>query len=335
MTDGLSSEGFDLHFPQVYEPQLASGVLRSIADDFQVEEQLGYEPEGTGEHCFIWLRKREANTEWVAEQLAQFSGIRKRDVNYAGRKDRHAVTIQWFSLWLPGQPDPDFSQLDLPGVEVLKVYRHNRKLRRGSHQGNQFVIKIREIAGLGSLTGAALTSAIDDRLAAIREQGFPNYFGPQRFGHDGQNLHQAQQLITALLESGASSRRRGRRGDIYVSAARSYLFNRVLAAHVEAGSWQQLDERGRPETGPLPGLVRKPHPAAAWEQKVLEAATGQLAEHWVSCFAQIGMKASRRPLAVLPSDLSWRWQDQVLQVSFGLPTGSYATALLEQIFVLQ
>ena len=129
---------YDLDFPRFHGAPPATGVIRSLPEDFQVDEQLGFEPEGRGEHLFVLLRKRGENTQWIARQLAELAGIKPVDVNYAGLKDRHAVTTQWFSLWLPGQPDPDLSGLP-DTVSVLKTARHSRKLKRGGHRCNRFV----------------------------------------------------------------------------------------------------------------------------------------------------------------------------------------------------
>jgi len=329
MTDHL----FDLNFPEVYPEPLANAVIRQTPEDFLVIEDLGYSPSGEGEHCFIWVEKREANTEWVAEQFAQRLDMKKRDVSYAGRKDRHAVTRQWFSLWLPGRETPQETDLQVEGTTILGINRHHKKLRRGSHQGNEFVIWVREL--ISPMAQSQLKSSVDERLREISEQGFPNYFGPQRFGHDGQNLQQAVLLIDSLLTSGEEKRRRGGRGDMFISAARSYLFNHVLAERIRDGSWQNDDDQARPLTGPLLGLIRKPHPLDEWENHHLEKLSPGVFRSWQKCFQQLGMRASRRQLRIQPSDMTWEWQGDDLRLSFYLPTGSYATALIEQLFVLQ
>ena len=95
------------------------GRLRTQPEDFIVEEALGYAADGAGEHVLLTVQKREANTAWVAQQLARFAGVDARSVGYAGRKDRHALTTQSFSVHLPGRPDPDWGALQLPGVRVL------------------------------------------------------------------------------------------------------------------------------------------------------------------------------------------------------------------------
>jgi len=67
--------------------------------------------------------------------------------------------------------------------------------------------------------------------------GFPNYFGPQRFGFDGKNFTAAVQWLTA--NEGIKSLPRTQRS-LYLSAVRSAAFNHVLAQRVRNGTWNQL-----------------------------------------------------------------------------------------------
>jgi tRNA pseudouridine13 synthase len=161
-----------------------TGRIRVEPGDFRVDEELGFEPTGAGEHAFLLVEKIEANTEWVAKRLAGKAGVAPMNVGYAGLKDRHAITRQSFSVHLPGRPDPDWSALAIPGVRVLAASRHEKKLKRGAHRGNRFRIRVRDVDGD--------RGAVEQRLALIRERGVPNYFGEQRFGRDAGNIAQAR-----------------------------------------------------------------------------------------------------------------------------------------------
>ena len=106
----------------------------------------------------------------------------KRDVGYAGLKDKHAVTRQHLSLHLPGgTPEQDAESVERmrhhePRLKLLWHARHANKLRRGHHGGNRFVIYVREVEP----TAVVRAKPIVDRLVAA---GVPNYFGEQRFGY--------------------------------------------------------------------------------------------------------------------------------------------------------
>ena len=114
-----------------------------------------------------------------------------------------------------------------PDFEVLEAHPHTRKLPRGALAGNRFAVRLRPQDGDGTRLGTLLAP----RLADISRRGVPNYFGPQRFGRDGANLARTHaQLRSLRLEE---------RGFV-LSAARSVLFNAVLAARVAAGTWEHF-----------------------------------------------------------------------------------------------
>jgi len=330
--------------PLAWGEPLGSGRIRVQAEDFQVQEVASVTPDGEGEHCWLYVRKRGSNTQWLARELARHAGVPLSAVSYAGLKDRHAVTEQWFSVHLPGRPDPDWRALDSDAVQVLQAQRHSRKLKTGTLRGNRFVLRIRDFD--------VAPGQLDQRLRQLAAGGFPNYFGSQRFGHDAGNLAGAAQLLF-----GRARRLPRQSRSLYLSAARSALFNRVLAARVADGSWNtalpgealqlqgksacfvadQLDAGliGRLQaleihpTGPLCGagepLARGA--AADYEQRVLAPCA-----HWIEALRRQRLDAARRALRVLPEQLGWETDaggNPVL--SFFLPAGAYATCLLREI----
>lgn len=328
--------------PHAFGPPPLRGRLRSAPEDFFVEEILGYEADGAGEHAFLLVEKRGTNTEWAARELAKFAGIQPMNVGYAGMKDRHAVTRQVFTLHLPGKADPDWSAFPGDEVKIISSARHSRKIKRGALRGNRFVIVLREVEGD--------REAAEARLAAMAARGVPNYFGEQRFGLGGNNVQQAKAMFG------------GRRVDrdkrsILLSAARSHIFNGVLAERVTAGAWDApmdgeiwsldgsrswfgpepfndtLAERlGRFDihpSGPLWGSGETPAADAAGE---LERAVAARDEDLAVGLAGARMDQERRALRLMPRDLTWRWlEDGALEVSFGLPAGAYATTVLREV----
>lgn len=303
---------FALDFPRALGRGVCRGRLRVVPEDFEVEELLPAEFEftGAGEHLCLQIRKRGENSRWVARQLAAAAGIAEDDVGFCGLKDRSAVTTQWFSLPVRGDPTLALGGLD---AEILTRRRHHAKLRRGMHAGNRFRIRLREVVGE--------RAAIAGRLADIA-RGVPNYFGPQRFGIAGNNLVAAQRLL-----AGSRIRGGGRNG-IYLSAARAWLFNLVLAARVQDGSWQRpLDGESQP-TGPLWGRGRNPASplVAALETEVL--ADWQT---WCHGLEYAGLRQERRSLVLIPHDLCWRWDEADLVLEFRLGTGAFATTVLAEL----
>lgn len=320
------------------------GRLRVTPDDFQVREELSFALEGAGEHVWLWVRKRDANTDWVARRLAERAGVPAGAVGYAGLKDRRAVTEQWFSVPLPGRAEPDWTGDPAAEFTVLKAVRHSRKLRRGALAGNVFRIVARDLEG----DPAKLT----ERLALIAANGAPNYFGEQRFGREGGNLERA----AAMLRGEETVRDRHRRG-LYLSAARSVLFNAVLARRVGDRTWNQPlpgevlmlagshsiftvaepDETIRRRvaefdlhpTGPLWGAGELLSSGPARE---LEEAIAATLPVFCAGLAAEGLRQERRALRLMVRDLAVALPTPGTAIfSFGLPAGAYATTVLREL----
>ena len=330
--------------PLAFGAPLLTASIRSTPEDFQVDELPAFEATGEGEHLLLDIRKRGANTVAVAKQLAQWAGLPEMAVSYAGQKDRHAVTTQRFSVHLPKRVAPDLAALASDDVQVLASTWHNRKLQRGALAGNRFKLVLRDLQGDAA--------AIDERLRLIAARGLPNWFGEQRFGRDGGN-------VPAALQMFAGRRVRKDQRSMLLSAARSALFNRVLAARVEQGNWDTpLDgevwmlDGSRSVFGPEPmsdvlaeRLARFDiHPSAPlWGVGELRSADAAraLEEQALSDdqalalrvgLEEAGLKQERRALRLRPALMQHQWlAADVLELSFALPPGCYATAVLHEL----
>jgi len=319
-----------------------SARMRTQDEDFRVEEIDAFEATGSGEHLLLTIEKRGMNTAFAAKRIAAWAGIPEMGVSHAGLKDRHAVTRQRFSVHLPKKVAPDIAALEADELRVLKAEWHARKLPRGALAGNRFELLLRDADGD--------REAVDARLQAIAARGIPNYFGEQRFGRDGDNVQQALAMFAGRRV------RREQRG-MLLSAARSHLFNRVLAARVETGSWDRaLDgevwmlDGSRSVFGPEPlddallarlwafdihptgplwgaGELRTRHEARALEEDALADVVSMKLRAGLE---GEGMKQERRALRLRPADLSWEWTGDGLRLRFALPPGSYATVVLRE-----
>jgi tRNA pseudouridine13 synthase len=328
--------------PCAHGGPLARATVRAAAEDFVVEEDLGFAPAGDGAHLLLKVRKTDANTAWVARELARLAGCQPRDVGYAGLKDRRAVAVQWFSVPRPRSP-VDLQAARGEGFEVLEVHRHTRKLPRGALAGNRFAVRLRAPDG----DGARLLECLGPLLAAITSRGVPNYFGPQRFGRGGANLIGGGRDIAHLPAT-----ERGLR----LSAARSVVFNALLAVRVGEGSWERLvpgdvagldgrgsifpvdacDETlaarcGRLEihpTGPLWGAGEPPTRAGVLE---LENRIGaEFAAQCAVC-AAAGMRQERRSLRVRVAELCSQAETGAVVLRFRLARGCFASAVLREL----
>ena len=273
---------------------------------------------------FLWLEKRGLNTADLVRRLARLAGVQRRDVGYSGLKDRNALTRQWFSVSLGARAEPDWSELEsTANIRVIDTGRHRRKLRRGTHRGNRFTLRLRELEGD--------RAQLERRLQELRERGAPNYFGEQRFGRDGATMQQARRWVS---EGGKVSRER--RG-LYFSALRGWLFNRLLAQRVRAGDWDRVrpgdvcmlagsrsffacgqvdtDIESRAAAGDLhPGLP-------LWGRGADLSCFELPADDQLLCafLEDRGLEVAWRPTRLLPDDFCWQFcDDDSLQLDFAL-----------------
>lgn len=324
------------------------GSIKTTPEDFIVEEVLSFEPSGLGEHAFVLVEKWGENTDFVARQLARFTSTKARDIGYAGLKDRHGRTRQWFSVQLPGKEDPDWSLWQGEQFNVITHTRNDRKLRRGAIKENQFTLTIRDLD--------QPPTALMERVKAIAESGVPNYFGPQRFGRDGNNVERALDLIR-----NPSTRINPNLRGIFLSAARSEIFNQILSERVLDGTWNQSiagdvymfpDSKSHFEAEAdaedIKDRIRRMviHPSGPLVGEKPSVASGKAAEienRVLSRFSEIhdGLKSERleslrRPYRLVPEQLTAEaLDDGSLRLRFNLPAGTYATTILRELIVFE
>jgi len=330
--------------PYAHSGPAGTGKLRVEIDDFIVDEVLGFDLSGEGEHVFLQIEKRNCLTESIAQNLAKFVGVRRRDVGFAGLKDKFAKTTQWFSVPVPFDVDLDWSRLNDVTRKVLRVERHRRKLKRGALSGNRFEILLRNLE--------ADLQRIENILNSIRNVGVPNYFGPQRFGRCGQNISGA----VALFKSRKSIGDRFKRG-MYLSAARSHVFNLILATRVDRQDWNyaccgdammlhgsnsyfRIDEPTDEINQRT--MAGKIHPTGAMWGIGPSDVTGDMlglekrvvSENRLLCdgLESNGVKMARRSLRLMPNSLDWQFiGSDSLKLTFSLQSGGYATSVLREL----
>ncbi len=336
--------------PTAWGDPLGAGVLRATPEDFEVDEILGFAASGEGPHALLRVRKRGANTEWVARELARTVGVKPFEVGFAGLKDRNAVTTQHFTVPRGKRAAEEFIGLQGEGFEVLGSAAHQRKLPRGALEGNRFVLTVRELA----CDAAQLT----ERVQRIARGGCPNYFGEQRFGREAGNLEQVLRTAQQLAEGGGTDRRRRGRDDagFMLSAARSVIFNAMLAMRVSQGSWNRLspgdvanlDGRGSVfavdavdaeleqrcaalDVHPTAPLAGKGESLARGEVLAREEAVAAQFPEALSVIHAEGMKPERRALRIRVRDLEHEYSGDTLRLRFALSAGSFATTVLREI----
>ncbi|MBU2863740.1 tRNA pseudouridine(13) synthase TruD [Reinekea forsetii] len=333
---------FSLDWPHAYSFERVKGVLKQYPEDFKVTEKLPESPSGEGEHLWLTIEKTNQNTAWVAKQIAKWANVQPRHVSYAGLKDRQAITIQTFSVHLPGLQTPDTGLLEIDGVKIINATRHSKKLRTGQLIGNNFTIRVRNVEQSKDI--------IEKNWSQVCEQGIPNYFGPQRFGRQGKNVEDGSQWLLGEKKLPKHLQ------SICLSAVRSYLFNNLLAQRIAEGSWSTLIpgdfaqfnagkagfycEKIEPaeierckngEISPsasLPGESRDEFAALdAREQNTLEPF-----QELTSALINKRVARHFRKLRVFPESPALHFESGDPVFSFFLPAGCYATAVMTELF---
>ncbi|MBT5862231.1 MAG: tRNA pseudouridine(13) synthase TruD [Gammaproteobacteria bacterium] len=310
---------------RVHGAPLFRAIIRATPEEFDVSEELGYEFDGNGEHDFLYVEKVGTNTEWLSRQLADFADVPARDVGYSGLKDRHAVTRQWFSV--PRWHSPDWSLVDIAGASILEQARHSKKLRRGAHKSNRFKIVLR-----GKLPDSGL---LKERIRMIAMMGVPNYYGEQRFGHEGGNIQ--------LANDWAAGKRLPRhKRSIAISSARSFLFNERLNEKALDGSWNHLTSGDLANLDGTGSIFSVDDVDSEIERRCAEmdihpaeelACGGSQCGHeaWQNAFDKARVKPASRSLRLRVIDLQMEIGNQRAKLCFKLGRGAFATSVLREI----
>jgi tRNA pseudouridine13 synthase len=327
----------------------AQAKFKVQSSDFIVREVISFEPEGEGTHAYLYIEKINTNTEWLARQLARFAGIEARDIGYAGLKDRNAVTSQWFSINLEGIAEPEWDDFKLDGVTIVQKTLHRKKLKRGVIKCNQFAIILKDI-------DPDSIPEIQQRVSQIKASGVPNYFAQQRFGYDYNNLTRAADWF-----SGRRKIKKRLDKSMAISASRSMVFNQMLSQRLFQFGWSQLLEG---ELMMLDGThsIFSPeklddeiqqrfiqgdiHPTTAlWgrgslnsgqQLLTLEQEVAKTLSAWCDGLEKQGLKQERRAARLFPADIIMSVNETgtpflTIELSFSLPSGSYATSVLREL----
>lgn len=335
---------FDHLFPTLNKIN-AKGMIRSKPEDFVVIEKNDVELTEKGEHLWLRIRKISSNTAWVATQIASACKVPARQVGFAGQKDRHAITEQWYSVQLPKIRDIDHIKEKFPNeIILIEHHWHQSKIKKGQLKGNEFHITIRDIEGD--------LASIESNIKSIRTHGVPNYFGPQRFGNQMGNIQKAKDWFENKIKVNNKNLR-----SLLISAARSHLFNLILAERLRQHIWNktikgdilQLDgshswfpatDASEDELSTRLDSFDIHITAALWGENTvqsssacanLETAIALKYPIYQKGFEKYRVKQDRRSMRVIPGEFFHQWQNNQLALKFTLPPGAFATGVIREI----
>jgi tRNA pseudouridine13 synthase len=322
------------------------GTIKDTPDDFIVKEIPVYEPEGEGEHLFINLTKKGVTTREVQKSIARLFNTPRQDVNYAGIKDKHAVTTQNFSVWLREGQDQNLAyklEEELP-VTIHNLAFHPRKIKSGHLAGNGFAIRIRNL----DMPVPQAAERAGEIAKLLRISGVPNFYGDQRFGMEGDNALRGLQIITGELREKSKWLRR-----FLMSSYQSYLFNYYLYRRMEQGLYgkiltgdvakkhetggifvvedatrdqERLENQEISYTGPVYGKKMTPAQgeAARLEEQILEEQNIDL-----QTLRNARLTGTRRQGILIPR-IRVEEEAESIRLHFTLPKGAFATIVVRE-----
>jgi len=333
---------YSLNFPYAHGVPQSTAQFKSTPEDFQVHEFFNESFSGEGEHILLKIEKRGFNTEEVIRSLARLINKSPKLISYAGLKDKQALTTQWLSVHAPGEEIPGIEQLSAPGWRILESTRHNKKLKPGFLAGNQFIIRLQDLSE---------PEDFKQRIQRIVDFGVPNYFGEQRFGRGAANLSRAEEVLV----QGRKIKDKFLRG-LYYSAARSWLFNLILAKRVGDGTWntlisgdvlqlngsnsifvaekidetlmQRIKDKDLSPASPLPGRSKNKVQDQAAE--LIQSIYTQW-QPWILGLEQQGLEEAWRANILHVEQLTYELDAHSGTLSFSLPAGAYATTILREL----
>jgi tRNA pseudouridine13 synthase len=329
------------------------GRIKAVPEDFEVEEVPAYPPSGQGAYLYLWVEKRDLGAEYFVRQVARRLDLTPGEVGTAGLKDRHAVTRQMVSV--PARAEGRLDRLEGDGIRLLRVGRHGNKLKPGHLHGNRFRILVRD-------ADAAAAERLGPLLERLRREGLPNFYGPQRFGRDGETAALGFALLRGEPPPAPPG---GRRPNVRspflrklaLSAAQSALFNHYLARRLHDGLLRRVLPGDVLARWPFGGLfvtddvareqarcdAREIVPAGPMFGRKLFAAAGEAAAREADVLRDAGLTpqafhgfgkllaGTRRHNLIYLDDLAGAVEPEGVRLTFTLPAGGYATVLLREV----
>jgi tRNA pseudouridine13 synthase len=188
------------------------------SSDFVVNEIPLYEFSGKGEHLVLHIRKKDLTTWQMLRVFSDISGAKMRDFGYAGLKDKDGMTTQYVSIHK--NYAKAFENFSHANIKILSAVYHDNKIKTGHLKGNRFFIRLKKVLPPDALK-------LSQVCLKIAKEGYPNYFGYQRFGKDGDNFEFGKAIL-----SGKKRERNPKLREFLISAYQSELFNRWLAERI-------------------------------------------------------------------------------------------------------
>ncbi len=318
-------------------------------EDFFVDEIMNFKTKDVGNYLIVKIQKQDMSTLELLTLLEE--SLNCFNIGYAGLKDKYATTTQYLSF--PLKFSRELKHFRHPQIKILETFQARQGISIGDLEGNRFTVRLHKV-------GRFNASEIQAHLDNVLRNGMPNYFGYQRFGKDVENLEKAREIA-----HGDIVLKDRRLNKLLSNAYQSYLFNDWLKERVELSNTINESEEEKLKLNNQPFLFRvlegdvmlntkslkwenvtdiqalkKPYK----EKKLLptgllcgskvwnaQSVAGEIEKKYND--PDVQAKGDRRLAIIFPSKIASKHDDknEILELSFTLPKGSYATVLIENL----
>lgn len=161
------------------------GKILEIKDDFKTPPFL---KDSKDKYTSFNLIKVNKDTFEAVNEISQALKIPQNLIHYSGLKDKCSISVQKLSI--KGNFIETLRKLKIRDSFFRCIEPTKKSVKLGANWGNNFTIVIRNIEAKKDIN-----RNIDDLIEYLGKQGFPNYFGLQRFGIYRPNSHRVGKYL--------------------------------------------------------------------------------------------------------------------------------------------
>jgi tRNA pseudouridine13 synthase len=305
-------------------------TIKSAPEDFYVKEIIELKTQEKGSYAYYWLKKANLSTIEAVDIISKKLGIPKKFFNFAGTKDKIAITEQAISIKGGAKKDYDFGNIQLTFIGYS-----GEPINLGTNSGNYFEIILR-----------------DAEKIPKKRNWMINYFDDQRFSDKNVDVGRAiikkdfktaaELLKDEIIVEGNDFVGALRQADkkivkFYINAYQSYLWNKAVSLlfsgkriKYSLGELNVPDKKPKQSSFPIIGFGTDENKV----KEILEEEKISTRDFVIKQMPELSSEGTEREVVVEVKDLKIEdLGSKTIKFSFSLPKGSYATMLVKELFV--
>jgi len=338
--------------------------IKQIPEDFIVKEITNIKLKDNRNYTYFILKKKNYTTERAVSTIAHYLKTDRKNIGYAGSKDKNALTEQLNTI--KGQIKKQ--DIKLKDIELIYKGKGDERISLGDLKGNEFIITVRNL------------NKKEIKLSSIQ---IPNYFDEQRFSKNNYIIGKSilkkdfKKAVNLILEDysennvgferyvkehisrlpndfvGAIKKVPKKIRMMYVHAFQSLIFNKTIAELIisETEDYKKVNYSQGIFVFPNKDLNNIKIPIIGFgtefkDKKIKEISSALLKKEGITLrefivrgMPELASEGDERNMFVKAEKLNIKTEDDELNkdkkkciISFTLPKGSYATIVIKKIF---